>query len=74
MIMKGKHRGKKKSLSNPQNAGKITIETDFSRFIYGISKSLLCTKMPDVHILWLLLLLTALIGRERKLIQFNSEN
>lgn len=72
--MKGNQRGKKNSSSKPQNAGKITIETDFNRFISGISKSLLCTKMPDVHTLWLLLLLTALIGRERKLIQFNSGN
>lgn len=61
-------------MSMPQNAGKITIETDFNRFISGISKSLLCTEMPDVHTLWLLLLLTALIGRESKLIQFNSGN
>jgi len=61
-------------LPKPQNAGKITIETDFNRFISGISKSLLCTKVPDVHTLWLLLLLTALIEKERKLIQFNSGN
>lgn len=61
-------------MSMPQNAGKITIETDFNRFISGISKSLLCTEMPDVHTLWLLLLLTALIGRESELIQFNSGN
>lgn len=61
-------------MSKPQNAGKITIETDFNRFISGISKSLLCTEMPDVHTLWLLLLLTALIGRESELIQFNSGN
>lgn len=61
-------------MSKPQNAGKITIETDFNRFISGISKSLLCTEMPDVHTLWLLLLLTALIGRESELIQYNSGN
>lgn len=72
--MKGNRRGKENSLSKPQNAGKITIETDFNRFISGISKSLLCTEMPDVHTLWLLLLLTALIGRESELIQFNSGN
>lgn len=71
--MKGNQRGKNSS-SKPQNARKITIETDFNRFISGISKSLLCTKMPDVRTLWLLLQLTALIGRERKLIQFNSGN
>lgn len=72
--MKGSQRGKKNLLSKPQNTGKITTETDFNRFISDISKSLLCTKMPDVHTLWSLLLLTALIGRESKIIQFNSGN
>lgn len=72
--MKGNQRGKKNSLSKPQNAGEITTEPDFNGFISGISKSLLCTIMPDVHTLWLLLLLTALIGSERKLIQFNPGN
>lgn len=72
--MKGNQRGKKNWLSKPQNAGKITTEPDLNGFISGVSESLFCAKMPDVHTLWLLLPLTALIGRERSLSQFNPGN